>query len=139
MQTDLQPMVGPDQPVELRVSTTEGKRVRLPFHEVHVLRVCAQRGPASREIVLEQSAHLAVLSLRGQSLVSPYVVNLAVQYVRPLEQLLRFGNEPGVFDLDHRLLEWKSRRTHEETLRDEIVLLLLELDVGAIGSVSSVS
>ncbi len=38
------PVVGPDQPIELRVSTTEGERVRLPFHEVHVLRACAERG-----------------------------------------------------------------------------------------------
>src|SRR5678815_2390368 len=93
---------------------------------MHVLWPSAERGLAPSEIVLQYPVDLAILALGGEALVRPDVVDLAVQYVRPLEHLLRLGDELRVLDLDHRFLEREPRRLDEQTLRDEVVLTLLE-------------
>ena len=126
VQSHLQPVVGPDQSVELGEAPPERQRVRLPLHELHGLRRRAERDVASRTVIGQEAVHLGVLTREWDALVRPDVVDLTMEYVRPLEHLLRLRNELRILDLDGRLLERNSRRVDEQPPRDEIILAFLE-------------
>ena len=130
VEPDLQPVIAPDQAVELGVALAKRERVWLALHQVHVLGQRAEGEVPACLVVRYQLGDLGVLVGLRHLLGGEHIVDLAVQQVRPVEHLLRFRRELGVVDLDRRFLEWKLRRTDEQLLRDEVVLVGLQLTDG---------
>ena len=81
VQSDLQPVISPDQAVELRIVFAEREGVRLLLHQLHAFRLRAEREVGARAVVRDKSRHLAILGRLIEPLIAQHVVDLAVQNV----------------------------------------------------------
>ncbi len=106
VEANLQPVIAPDQPIELRIAVAKCTRVVLPFHQLHVLRHGAEREVATALVVPQQLRDSRILLREGHALVRPHVIDLAVEDVRPLEHGFGLGSDLRVRDFDGALLEW---------------------------------
>ena len=126
VEPDLQPVISPDQPIELRIPLPEGERVRLALHEIHALGLDAERQVGPAPIVRHEAGDFAIPLGLIQPVVGEDVIDLAMQHVRPLEHHLGFRNEPAVCGRDRGLLERQFRRIHQQPARNVVVLPDLE-------------
>jgi hypothetical protein len=133
VQAHLQPVIRPDQAVELGIVLAEGERVRHFLHELHALGLRAEREIAARQIRDQNALRLGVLRGLVESPVRPDVVDLPVQNVRPFEHHLRFGRHTRVRRHDRFLRQRQARRIDQQLLREEVELARLEARYGLRG------
>ena len=126
VETDLQPVIPPDQAVELRVAFAECEGIRLPFHQRHALRFRAEGEVRPRAIKREETTHFPIALRFTQPIVSQHVVDLPVQHVRPLEHRLGFRRQAAVIRGDRCFLHGQVRRVHQQLAGDEVVLFDFE-------------
>ena len=126
-------MVAPDQPIELRILLAEGERKRLLLHQRHRLGLAAEGQVGARAIVPNEARHFSLALRPREAFIGQYVVQLAVQQVRPVEHHLRLRGEPRIHRLDSSLLERDAGRLDQHLLRELIVATHLKLFCRGIG------
>src|ERR1700686_3419956 len=119
-------MVGPDQSVVLWKSLAECERICLSLHESHVLRLGAERELAARFVIANHFCDLRILLRHANPVVRPYVVDLAVEHVCPVEHGRDFRSELFPLWRDRSLVERHARWVTKQVVRDELELLAIE-------------
>jgi len=113
VQRRLQPVVRPDQAVICREALAERQRILLALHQIHVLRLRAEGETGARLVVANQRRYPRVLRVDRNAVVSPHIVNLAMEHVGPVEHRRYFGCHLLPFGRNRGFVEWYAWRMPE--------------------------
>ena len=126
VQAHLEPVVGPDQPVELRIRPREGAAVRLVHHQRHRLGHRGEGHVPPGQVIVSQPLHQRVPRGRVPSRVHQRVVHLPVEQVRPVERERRRPVAFCIVREDRLLRNREARRTIQQVPGDVLELTLFE-------------